>query len=228
MTAAFDELRNQEVTNVAKLVIQDLSDEMAQCCLQGTNLARHIVAWARSIAWVEEPCELQLHQSVGISWFELLCNFYICTGYLPPVRVAGHAAKSEYREYFSLEAQALMPSRRAASAMCYSFQNAVISVETLTGSRLTPRYAKSGSSSLKLAGYFGESVGICFRPVLQMVNETLNFVQCYIAALDGAQQLSAPIGECQCDHPIRLEPIPELSSGDRYRQWNKRKKYGLL
>lgn len=70
---AFDELRCQEFSNVLPLDISDICDEMAQCCLQGTNLARHIVQWARSISWVQDMENLQGHQSVGISWFELLC-----------------------------------------------------------------------------------------------------------------------------------------------------------
>eukprot|EP00438_Fugacium_kawagutii_P009093 Skav206636 [mRNA] locus=scaffold166:28795:33171:- [translate_table: standard] len=221
------DLKQQDFTGVQQTVLPELSVEHAACCLQGANLAMNIYRWAATLQWPDEQSATP-QQKLGITWLELLFNFYIVTGWLPPVRVAGHAVQSQYFPYHSLQSKSLMPSRRTASAMCLVFQNAVQSVESLIGTKLWMKPSKQGAGVLRLAGFFGEAAGIMLRPTMLCVEATINETLSYLESVGSGNYLNLPLPEFSYSPSIVVESMEEPSSAERYRSWNRKKKRGLL
>eukprot|EP00438_Fugacium_kawagutii_P027997 Skav202948 [mRNA] locus=scaffold422:531150:535265:+ [translate_table: standard] len=222
----YSDLKDQDFSNVEPSVIPMLSHEMALCSLQGANLALNIVQWAQTLQWPPEELATP-QQKLGITWLELLFNFYVVTGWLPPVRVSGHAVQSQYFPYHSVQAKSLMPSRRTASAMCLVFQNAVQAVESLLQTKFWKKPSKQGAGVLRLAGFFGESAGIMLRPTMLCSDQTIDHVTSYLQAVGTGKYLNLPLPELHVSPSVAVEPIDEPCSADRYRAWNRRKKAGL-
>eukprot|EP00438_Fugacium_kawagutii_P016345 Skav208943 [mRNA] locus=scaffold1880:173413:178702:+ [translate_table: standard] len=225
--AHYLDLKQQDFTGVQQTILPELSVEHASCCLQGANLALNIYRWATTLQWPDEQSATS-QQKLGITWLELLFNFYIVTGWLPPVRVAGHAVQSQYYPYHSLQSKSLMPSRRTASAMCLVFQNAVQSVESLIGTKLWTKPSKQGAGVLRLAGFFGEAAGIMLRPTMLCVEATINETLSYLESVGSGNYLNLPLPEFSYSPSIVVDPIEEPPSAERYRAWNRKKKRGLL
>eukprot|EP00438_Fugacium_kawagutii_P023671 Skav209025 [mRNA] locus=scaffold2191:181405:182184:- [translate_table: standard] len=223
----FGALAQQDISHVSYVDIPDLPSELAMCNLQGANLALYLVQWARSLQWPDEE-HLSAQQRLGVTWMELLFNFYITTGQLPPVRVSGHAVQSKYFPYHSDESKSLMPSRRTVSSMCLVFQNAVKAVETLCGHKFWDRPSKQGSGVLKLAGFNGEAAGIPVRPVMRVIDETVKETVSYLQLLGDSGALNQPIPVMTYEPVIFIDAVEEPDAATRYRAWNRRTKYGQL
>ena len=67
--------------------------ERAQANLQGTNFAFRLWAWLQTLEWPDHSVHSQEPFAWGISWLELLLNFLVITGTMPPIRVSGQGSK---------------------------------------------------------------------------------------------------------------------------------------
>ena len=133
----------------------------ARACLQGANLAKAIWEWSRTLKWPKDPIDPCGPGSWGISFFELLINFHICTGYMPPIRIQGQGSSSIYVDYFSDTALLQGPSKRSMGSMVFGFQALIRAVSSVAGGPILP-YKKSGTSIYRL-GFRGKMPSIPIR-----------------------------------------------------------------
>jgi hypothetical protein len=100
---AFVIMRDFNPPNYFSLQTEDVPDDTFQMCLQGANLGKALFVWARQLQWPKEYKEKDKNDW-GMSWLELIFNFYITTGFNMPIRTEGYGAKSVYVSYRSSEA----------------------------------------------------------------------------------------------------------------------------
>ena len=112
-----------------------LQPQYANANLQGSGIAYAVWWWAGQLTWPSpDPVSGALPPVAkwGITWFELLVNFIISTGWYPPLRISGMGSSSVYVPYMSEEGLMQMPSKRAASHMTSAFQSLVQCVQSLS------------------------------------------------------------------------------------------------
>ena len=71
---------------------QDFEDDRYHLCLQGANIAKAFKLWCDLLKWpnhVAPDYDAIEHGDWGISWFELMINFYLCAGWRCPIKTDG-------------------------------------------------------------------------------------------------------------------------------------------
>lgn len=64
--------------------IQNFDDDQFHLCRQGANIAKSFKMWCDLLKWpanMSADYDAVGHDDWGSSWFELLVNFYLCTGW---------------------------------------------------------------------------------------------------------------------------------------------------
>ena len=82
---AFVIMRDFNPPNYFSLQTEDVPDDTFQMCLQGANLGKALFVWARQLQWPQDYKEKDKNDW-GMSWLELIFNFYITTGFNMPIR----------------------------------------------------------------------------------------------------------------------------------------------
>ena len=202
-----------------------LQPQYANANLQGSGIAYAVWWWAGQLTWPSpDPVSGALPPVAkwGITWFELLVNFIISTGWYPPLRISGMGSSSVYVPYMSEEGLMQMPSKRAASHMTSAFQSLVQCVQSLSQTILLPVKPRINSAALRRLGYQGKCLtSLPVRPQIPYASETMQFVSHYIGKLDGTIALKLPLDnipiQAVYDTPEHLHL--EFDAGVRYRQY---------
>ena len=112
----------------------DVEDEKFHLCMQGANIAKSFKMWCELLQWptdVSSDYDAMQHGDWGISWFELLINFYLCTGWRCPIKTGGTGGQSTYINYDDAQALLMPDGKRAASLQVLCLRNLVQSVTTI-------------------------------------------------------------------------------------------------
>ena len=185
----------------------DLDPVIAAANLQGTRLAYAIWEWAKQLRWPEN-IEEDVHSNIGVSWLELLMNFYLTTMMLPPVRVHGQGATSCYRNYFHQDVILLPVSKRSFGSLSFTFQAAVRGLTSILGQSLWPARSSNFVSSLARLGFKGKQSGLATRPEMPNTALTLHHLQQYIRSIGNAKSAHLPLHHLDCGNIIDF-PCPE-------------------
>ena len=75
----------------------ELTQQQAVCCNVGGRIADLVWQWLHTIQWPDGP---SAPHDWGVSWLELLFNFYLCTGQRFPVRIETvQGRKTQIQQY---------------------------------------------------------------------------------------------------------------------------------
>ena len=181
--------------------------------------------WASQLVWPENnPANGNSHplSKWGLTWFELLVNFIVTTGWYPPLRISGMGSSSIYISYLSNEGHMQLPSKRAASRLTSSFQSLAQCVQSFSQTTILPVKPRINSAALRRLGYQGKCLtSLPIRPQIPCAGETMRYVAQYIQKLEGTVALKLPLD----DIPIQstFEPPSdvhlETDAGVRYRSY---------
>ena len=190
--------------------------ERAQANLQGTNFAFRLWAWLQTLEWPDHSVHSQEPFAWGISWLELLLNFLVITGTMPPIRVSGQGSKSIYVSYFSVEAEALPPRKKHASVMCLIFVNALQTLKNISGKDILPTFDTSGCSSLRRLGYQTNAQGLKIRPILQRNAATLLELKRFLNLANPKNVMSTQIQKPLNPPSLQIDDVAEDSARQRF------------
>ena len=195
--------------------VQQHENDIFQMCLQGAHLGKTFYHWAQLIMW---PPDLDQHDKLdwGMSWLELIFNFYITTGYCMPIRKEGVGAKSIYVPYHGSEALLLPNSKRAASLQILTFRNLIQNMLSIQDQPVFPDFRECKCKSLQRFGHVCAVAGVPIRPVIPNQQQTLEAVQVYLHSLHGSAALHKPIFVREVVPTLQCDAFPEKSSKDRF------------
>ena len=202
-----------------------LQEDHANSNLQGSGIAYAVWWWAGQLVWPEDnPPNGNSHpvSKWGITWFELLVNFIVTTGWYPPLRISGMGSSSIYISYVSNEGHMQLPSKRAASRLTSSFQSLVQCVQSLSQTTILPVKPRINSAALRRLGYQGKCLtSLPIRPQIPCADETMRYVAQYIQKLDGSVALKLPVDDISVVYTF--EPPSDVilvdDAGTRYRNY---------
>ena len=212
---AFVIMRDFNPQNYRFLQTDDVPDDTFQMCLQSANLGKALFLWSRQLQWPEDYKEHDKNDW-GMSWLELIFNFYITTGYNLPIRTEGYGAKSVYISYQSPEALLLPKSKRAASLQILTFRNLLQNVQTIEKQDFFPQFKESKCKSLQRLGHCCPVAGVPRRPVIPRQEETLTAVRNYVISLKGSAALHEVIFLKDNIPNIHFTLIPEQTPQFRF------------
>ena len=196
----------------------DLDPVIAAANLQGTRLAYTIWEWAKQLRWPEN-IEEDIHSNIGVSWLELLMNFYLTTKMLPPVRTHGQGATSCYRDYFHQDVIILPVSKRSFGSFSFTFQAAVRGLTSILGQSLWPASSSNFVSSLARLGFKGKQSGLATRPEMPNTALTLHFLQQYIKSIGDAKSAHLPLQSLDGGDIIDFPCPEEIAADERYKNY---------
>lgn len=185
----------QYVVSESDVYIHDCPDfavNWAISCFQGANLAKAVWEWSKTLKWPRGPVDPRTPASWGVSFFELLVNFHICTGYMPPIRIQGQGSSSVYIDYFSDMALLQGSSKRSMGAMVFGFQALIRAISSVAGGPILPVFHQKVGTSIYRLGFRGKMPSIPIRPEMCQNNLTMQTVYAYIQKLDNPKSLSLP------------------------------------
>ena len=217
---AINRLVNWQCENPQFFLVQPPPEEHLVGCSLGKSYAMTVWKWLQTIKWptIDEnnppnPADW------GVSFLELICNFYIITGTLLPVATNTGERYVLYVDYFSDSAYMLPPKSRSANAQVYMMEKLLRQLVTLTGIEVIPTYQRHKRwpcSSLNKLGFHAPAGGIPRRPKLQKCQETMALVRSYLKDCGNEGSL------CQPFKPTNLQPgihhviYEELTPKSRY------------
>ena len=167
----------------------------------------------------------------GISYFELLCNFQICTNYVLPIPINQGDRYTEYVHYFSDIGYLQPKSSRSVNNQVCALEKLVRQIENLSKMSIIPKFTNSRKKpclSLARLGFDAKVAGLPCRPVLARANETMAQVKKYLSNLKGIPKLDEPIPEITCDPLIsnlefeEFDPRQRANKAEVLRRYNKR------
>ena len=155
----------------------------------------------------------------GMSWLELVFNFYIVTGYNLPIRTEGSGAKSVYISYQSPEAILLPKAKRAASLQILTFRNLLQNLQTLIGDVFFPEFKESKCRSLQRLGHACPVAGVPRRPMIPRQEETITAVRQYIMSLQSSAALFQVIYIKDVQPTLQLKSIEDPPTDIRFKRY---------
>ena len=213
-------LRNYRCVNPERFLQGDLDPELAAAHLQGSTFAFAIWEWAKCLKWPSNDAD-NSSSDLGVSWLELLMNFYLTTKMLPPIRVEGLGATSRYLDYFHHDVIILPASKRSFGSLSFTFQAAIRGFTSLVDQPLWPsKHAKFVSSIAKM-GFKGKQSGLVTRPDMPNAALTIHYLQQYILSIGEAKSAHLPLQRLEGGETIDFPRPDEISAEDRYKNYMK-------
>ena len=111
-----------------------VDDEQFHLCLQGANIAKAFKLWSEMLKWpvdISHDYDAVQHGDWGISWLELLANFYLCTGWRCPIKIGETGAQTKYISCDDPQALLLADTKRSASLQVLCMRNLLQNVSTI-------------------------------------------------------------------------------------------------
>ena len=194
------------------MTFPEISPHVLNACSSGKNIASLFWNWLNLLQWPEEVCANvpDPQYEWGVSYFELVVNFALCTGDFLPLPLHPNQRYVEYVPYSSDSGILLPTGKRAASVQVFAFEKLLRRMEALSQRCLIPKFPKAprwNCRSLTLLGYKGQVAGVSIRPNMPYAQETSEFVHKYIRSLRKGAALDKPL--IRPDVPVIL-PFPNL------------------
>lgn len=216
---AFLLLKDFAPQNYKFLTIESIPDDKFGMCLQGANLGKALVLWAGLLQWPEDYGEADKNDW-GMSWLELIFNFYIVTGRNLPIRLEGYGAKSVYIPYHGPQAILLPKSKRAASLQILTFRNLLQNMQSIESQNFFPSFKESKCKSLQRLGHVCPVAGVPRRPIIPRQAETIVAVQRYIQSLNASAALHQVIYIRDIQPSLIIDEIEEPSTYNRFNRYS--------
>ena len=194
------------------LNLPDINPHVIAACSNGANVAKRFWDWLNLLEWPQhEIAEIPNPQNEwGVSFFELVVNYAMCTGDFLPIPLYPNQRYVEYVAYSS-DSGFLLPTRkRAASLQVFAFEKLVRHLQSLSSINLIPKFPKASRlncRSLTQLGYKGQVAGVSVRPNMPYQKETITYVHNYIQALQKGESLDKPLS---CPTTPVIIPFPNL------------------
>ena len=158
---------------------------VAQACPAGGQIARSVWLFFQQLQW-RHPNLSRQKDDFGITWYELTIHYTLYAGKCLPIWVKH---KDHHRallyDFDSPEVAILKPEVRSLWHQAHNFRAVVKYLESSTGTKLYPRYKKTGASTMIRLGFHRSLVGgIPSRPKLPQVELALQILSEY-ASLPG-------------------------------------------
>ena len=145
----------------------DLESRLQRTTAWPTGFLHSIYDWSRQLQWPTAAAPA-VHALTGITFLELLANFVVCTGRLPPLRVTT-CAKPGWVDLVD-SSGILRPV--VLRDVLLGFLAAVKSLDKLLGIRCWPSQRHHRLHSLKIFGHRDGRKGLLLRPKLPCLNQT--------------------------------------------------------
>ena len=215
---AFRNLTNWKPENYHSLEIGPCDTEMAQACGAGANSAIQVWNWLQTLQWPAEASEPS-QEDKGISWFELMINYSICTQQRLPVQIAVEGRFYIYAP-FDTDIAALQPEKvKTANYHAYGLEKLVRQMEHLSMRTLIPKFPKyvyRPCTSLYSLGLVRKVAGLSRRPIMQYQKETVQAIWDFVQANKSQNNLYATYHVPNVPPIIMKSSLDELSAKDRF------------
>ena len=191
---------------------------MAQACGAGANSAIQVWNWLQTLQWPAEASEPS-QEDKGISWFELMINYSICTQQRLPVQIAVEGRLYIYAP-FDTDIAALQPEKvKTANYHAYGLEKLVRQMEHLSMRTLIPKFPKyvyRPCTSLYSLGLVRKVAGLSRRPIMQYQKETVQGIWDFVQANKSQNNLYATYHVPNVPPIIMKSSLDELSAKDRF------------
>ena len=86
-------------------LLDALCDKVRDACSLGSNITYLVWEWLKLLQWPDDPenYTVDATTNLGISYFELLINFQVCTNYVLPVPINPGDRYTAYVHYFRMK-----------------------------------------------------------------------------------------------------------------------------
>ena len=210
-----------------------LCDKVRDACSLGSNITYLVWEWVKHLQWPDDPenYTVDATTNLGISYFELLINFQICTNYVLPVPINPGDRYTAYVHYFSDEGYMLPKSARSVNNQVCAFEKLIRQIENLSKMSLFPKFVnhrKKPCLSLSRLGFDAKVAGLPCRPILKRSRETMMQVKKYLSSLKGVAKLDEPFTEYVGDPLVHFldfeefEPKRRANKAEVLRRFNRR------
>ena len=201
-------------------------DDLFRAIPAGQKIARAVWSWMHTIRWPRQGSTQR--DDVGITYLELLANFYLFSGMRLPVvfHFERKSSLTSFRDYDSAETQMLPCSAKAASQQYTTLTTIMQQLNDVTRNWSLPGTKQSLLKERKIFYPLRQCGTFVSRPEIDRASETVNWVINYCSKLDGdmaGKPLEMPSGPFQ----YTADPFdePDLPTPQRKWQFKKRKKF---
>ena len=195
--------------------------EILQAVSLGGSIATLVWRWLQLLEWPPNDGDGEPESGDwGITYFELVVNFLVCSGHALPIATNPGDRYVQYCAYWSEEALMLPTKTRAAHIQVYSMEKLFRQLFTLSTIQVVPSYPKHQwwpCKSLHRMGFRAPASGIPRRPKLPLVEETMMMVRNYLDKIRASGSLSFPLDRPSNQPILHLELADELSPKSRFR-----------
>ena len=230
---AFQAMVEWNPPNFRPFFLDALCDKVRDACFLGSNITFLVWEWLKLLQWPDDSENYVVDATVnlGISYFELLINFQVCTNYVLPVPVNPGDRYTTYVHYFSDEGYLLPKSTRSVNNQVCAFEKLIRQIENLSKTSVLPKFTnnrKKPCLSLSRLGFDAKVAGLPCRPILRRTNETMTQVKKYLACLKGVPKLDETFTEYVGEPLIpfldfeEFEPKQRANKAEVLRRFNKR------
>ena len=191
---------------------------MAQTCGVGGNTAVQAWKWLQTLHWPDENSD-PLPNEKGISWFELMLNYSICTQQRLPVQVAVDGRFYTYAPYNSNIAAIQTDKFKTANYHAYCLEKLVRQMENLSMQKLIPKFQKyvyRPCTSLFSMGLSRKVAGLARRPIMKYQAETVRAAWDFVNKNKENNHLFATYDVPAVQAIIEKSELCELSAKERF------------
>ena len=186
----------------------------------GSSTASLVWRWLQLLEWPSND-EQENHDpnDWGVTYFELVVNFLVCTGEALPIAINPGERYVQYCRYWSEDAFLLPSKTRAAHIQVYTMEKLFRQFKTLSGIAVVPSFPKTQRwpcKSLQRLGFHAPASGIPRRPKMPLPVETMQFVQTYLDKCRKCGDMSIPLDRPNNIHILHSDLHDELSPKSRF------------
>lgn len=219
--------------NYQSFLCDELDDKVRDACSLGSNITYLVWEWLKLLKWPSDVENYVVDASTnwGISYFELLINFQVCTNFVMPIPITSGDRYTDHVHYFSETAYLQPKSVRSVSNQVCAFEKIFRQIENLSRKSIIPKFTnnrKKPCLSLARLGFEAKVAGLPCRPILVRTKETMEQVKKYLYGLKGVPKLDEPIPEFIADPLVafldfeELDPRQRANKAEVLRRFNKR------
>ena len=215
---ALESLTNWNPDNYRPFFIEDCDLDMAKMCGAGVNAAVQVWSWLKTLSWPDPNSDPHPNDK-GISWFELMINYSICTQQRLPVQVAADGRFYTHAPYDSDIAAIQTNKFKTANYHAYSLEKLVRQMENLSMKKLIPKFPKyvyRPCTSLYSIGLTRKVAGLARRPIMRYQTETCQTVWNFVLANKTENHLYATYHIPVAEPIVEKSELQELSTKERF------------
>lgn len=178
--------RTYSVENPVRFVFADEQLEHVHASRFGSHYSALVLQWLQMLDWPSRPDRNK--PPIGITWFELACNFMLTTQHSLMINTAISGQPARYR--CIEEDETLDPHSHCFSLATNAFRDCIAHLQFLLQVDLLPTLTSTKVTSLRKMGGKASKQGICYRPQLPCQEQTIQLLVDYFKEQDGSKNFS--------------------------------------